>query len=147
MAPCSIGGLFGELEALYGRDVSERRLAFSRPDREIVFSADAGQLRQALVNLIKNGLEAIGTNGRVMVSAAAEDDALVLEIADDGPGLTAERRANPFVPGFTSKADGSGLGLTIVERIVNDHGGTIAAASGTATGTTFRIRLPRERRI
>ena len=146
MVPCSITGLFADLASLYGRDVAEGRLAFARPDREVSLSADAGQLRQALVNLIKNGLEVIGTNGRVVVAAMAEDDAIEIAVSDDGPGLSPEQRANLFVPGFTSKAQGSGLGLTIVERIVNDHRGTIAVDSGVGTGTRFRIRLPREPR-
>ena len=147
LAPCSITGLFADLESLYGRDVAGGRLAFARPDREVPLCADAGQLRQALVNLIKNGLEVIGAKGRIVVSATVDEEATEIAVSDNGPGLTAEQWVNLFVPGFTSKAQGSGLGLTIVERIVNDHGGTIAVDSGSGTGTTFRIRLPRERRI
>jgi signal transduction histidine kinase len=60
--------------------------------------------------------------------------------------LNAEQRANLFVPGFTTKTQGSGLGLTIVERIVSDHEGTIAVDAGRESGTTFRIRLPLTRR-
>jgi len=63
-------------------------------------------------------------------------------VADSGTGLSEEQRANLFVPGFTTKTQGSGLGLTIVERIVSDHAGTIAVDLGSGRGTTFRIRLP-----
>jgi signal transduction histidine kinase len=55
-----------------------------------------------------------------------------------------EQRASLFTPGFTTKAHGSGLGLTIVDRIVSEHGGTIAVQSDEGRGTTFVIRLPRE---
>ena len=99
-------------------------------------------MRQALVNLIKNGLEALDGGGRVVVSAGLDDAALWISVADTGPGLNDAQRAQLFVPGFTTKAHGSGLGLTIVERIVNEHHGTIAVAGGSPRGTTFRIRLP-----
>jgi signal transduction histidine kinase len=66
-----------------------------------------------------------------------------ITVSDDGPGLSPEQRAHLFVPGFTTKSAGSGLGLTIVERIVHDHRGAIAAESGPEGGTTFRIVLPR----
>src|SRR5204862_251404 len=67
-----------------------------------------------------------------------------IAISDTGPGLSAAQRAQLFVPGFTTKRLGSGLGLTIVERIVNDHHGTISVDPAAERGTTFRIRLPRE---
>lgn len=141
-APCRVSQLLADLEALYGRDVAAGRLVFTRPDEEITISADAGQIRQALVNLIHNGLEALTGEGRVTVSAADRSGALLLTVSDTGPGLSEEQRAHLFTPGFTTKAHGSGLGLTIVERIVNDHGGSISVESKTASGTTFRIRLP-----
>ena len=134
------------LETLFARDVAEGRLGFSFPKREVTFAADAGLMRQALVNLIQNGLEALDGGGRVTVSADVENATLVITASDTGPGLSAEQRANLFVPGFTTKTHGSGLGLTIVERIVNDHRGTITVDSGAARGTTFRIRLPLEPR-
>lgn len=144
--PTRLSELLTDLETLYAREVTEGRLVFSCAEREIVFPADRAQLRQALVNLIKNGLEAAGDNGRVIVSASVRDGVLEILASDTGPGLSAEQKANLFVPGFTTKAHGSGLGLTIVERIVSDHHGTIAADPGPESGTTFRIRLPLEPR-
>jgi len=69
-------------------------------------------------------------------------DALEIAVADTGPGLSEEQRRNLFAPGFTTKAHGTGLGLTIVERIVSDHGGRIEVDAGPGRGTTFRILLP-----
>jgi two-component system nitrogen regulation sensor histidine kinase NtrY len=145
-ALCDLSALMADLEALYTREVAQGRLAFSDPKTGLTLSADASQLRQALVNLIKNGLEALDGSGRVTVSAAVENAGLEIVVTDTGRGLTAEQRANLFVPGFTTKASGSGLGLAIVERIVNDHRGTITADAGEAGGTTFRIHLPLEPR-
>lgn len=141
LAPCRLSGLLADLETLYGHEVAAQRLVVTRPDGDVMLSADAGQLRQALVNLIKNGLEA-SDDGRVTLAAARNGAGLELAVSDTGPGLTVEQRAQLFVPGFTTKSHGSGLGLTIVERIVSEHGGTIAVEPGTPRGTTFRIRLP-----
>ena len=145
IAPVRLSALFADLETLYGREVAAGRLVLARDDPEFTFPADAGQLRQALVNLIKNGLES-SAEARVTVTAAANGAGLELTVADTGPGLAAEQRSQLFVPGFTTKAHGSGLGLTIVERIVHDHRGTIAVDSRPGGGTTFRIRLPQEQR-
>jgi signal transduction histidine kinase len=142
IAPCRVSQLLGDIEALYGREVSAGRLVVTRPGPEITVPADAGQIRQMLINLIKNGLEALNGDGRVTVSAQAREGALEIAVADSGTGLSEEQRANLFVPGFTTKAHGSGLGLTIVERIVSDHAGKIAVDAGPGRGTTFRIRLP-----
>ncbi len=117
-------------------------MSFARSERDVEFSADAAQLRQALVNLIKNALEATASGGCVTVSACTKNDMLEIAVADTGPGLSETQRTNLFVPGFTTKAEGSGLGLTIVERIVNDHRGTIMADDGGGPGAAFRIRLP-----
>jgi len=144
-APCDVGDLFRDLATLYSSEVSEGRLMLDAAASGAVV-ADPAQLRQALVNLIKNGLEAIDGDGRVTLAARRVDDGLEIIVADTGPGLSAEQRAHLFVPGFTTKASGSGLGLTIVERIVHDHGGTIVAEAAAEHGTLFRIHLPRKTR-
>ncbi|HYJ32704.1 MAG TPA: ATP-binding protein [Candidatus Binatia bacterium] len=144
--PCRWSGLAADLETLYGEEIRSGRLAVSPEGRALVFPADAGQIRQALVNLVRNGLDATAAGGgRVAVGACAEHSTAVITVADGGPGLTAEQRARLFTPGFTTKPEGSGLGLTIVERIVNDHGGTIDVRSGPGQGTTFTLRLPLRR--
>ncbi len=76
------------------------------------------------------------------MSAQADGGFFDFAISDDGPGLSAEQRAQLFTPGFTTKTQGSGLGLTIVERIVNEHGGAVTVSSQAGTGTTIRIRIP-----
>jgi nitrogen fixation/metabolism regulation signal transduction histidine kinase len=143
---CAMSRLIGDIETLYGREIAAGRLVVARPDREITFTADPGQIKQMLINLVKNGLEALNGDGRVTVSAALAGEALEILVSDSGPGLDEEQRKNLFVPGFTTKAQGSGLGLTIVERIVSDHQGAISVdASRPGAGTTFRIRLPLRR--
>jgi signal transduction histidine kinase len=139
----SAGALLDDLRALYAREIEEGRLAVEAIPSPIALRADAGQLRQALVNLVKNGLEAVDGTGRVVVEVRPAGPSVQFTVTDTGPGLTAEQRAGLFTPGFTTKTHGSGLGLTIVDRIVSEHGGTIAVDSHDR-GTTFTIRLPRE---
>jgi signal transduction histidine kinase len=138
--------LFESLGALYAHDVAAGRLTMQTPAPTLVCTADQAQLRQALVNLIKNGLEAIAPGGRVEVAAADAAGALEITVTDDGPGLTSAQRARLFAPGFSTKAGGAGLGLTVVERIASDHGGSIEAEAADGGGTRFRLRIPLEPR-
>ena len=144
LAPVQAAALLDDLRALYPREIEEGRLAVLALPSPITLRADAGQLRQALVNLVKNGLEAVNGEGSVTVEARPAGPNAEFAVADTGPGLTQEQRAALFTPGFTTKTHGSGLGLTIVDRIVSEHGGTIAVQSGDGRGSTFVIRLPRE---
>jgi len=143
LAPVQAAALLDDLRALYAREIEEGRLAIEPIPSPIRLRADAGQLRQALVNLVKNGLEAVDGTGRVTVEAHPAGPRVQFTVTDTGPSLTAGQRAGLFTPGFTTKTHGSGLGLTIVDRIVAEHGGTIAVDSHDR-GTTFTIRLPRE---
>jgi len=142
-APFRVSDLLNDLASLYAREVAGARLVIAPGRADVALVADAGQLKQALVNLIKNGLEALEGAGHVTVSAAASEATLELVVADNGPGLSTEHKASLFVPGFTTKSSGSGLGLTIVERIVSDHHGTIVVEDRAEGGTVFRVRLPR----
>jgi signal transduction histidine kinase len=144
--PSRWAGIAADLEILYGKEIAAGRLEVSGDGRSLVFPADAGQIRRALVNLIRNGLDAAGDAGHVRVSAAAHDSTAVLTVSDDGPGLTPEQKERLFTPGFTTKTHGSGLGLTIVERIVLEHGGAIDVRSAAAGGTDVTIRLPISRK-
>lgn len=146
LAPSSVTGILTDVETLYRHEADEGRLQVSPPSPDLSATLDAAQIRQALVNLVKNGLEATGARGRVSVAARRENGLLEIAVSDTGPGLTAEQRSRLFIPGFTTKAQGSGLGLTIVERIVNDHGGTVSVESESGNGTTIRMRLPLEKR-
>jgi len=145
LAPVRVADVLTGLRALYAGEIAAGRLTFGPEiDGGAILQADAAQLQQALVNLVKNGLEALGGGGRVTVSAHADDRTVEIAVADTGHGLSDEQKARLFVPGFTTKGHGSGLGLAVVERIVNDHRGTIAVESAPGAGTTFRIRLPLE---
>ncbi|WP_437589643.1 sensor histidine kinase [Sorangium sp. So ce1000] len=108
-------------------------------------SLDKDQFRQVLVNLIQNAAEAIPAEreGWVRVVGRACDEALILEVADNGEGIEEEHLARIFEPLFSTKLKGTGLGLAITAGIVRLHGGALEVESAPGAGTTFTIRLPR----
>jgi signal transduction histidine kinase len=105
---------------------------------------DEGRLKQVLLNLVLNGIEACPERGAVHVTTSTASDSAwgTIEVADSGSGIAPAVAAHVFDPFVTTKDTGSGLGLYIAHRIVTDHGGTIHARSRPEGGTVFSIRLP-----
>jgi signal transduction histidine kinase len=106
--------------------------------------ARAGELNQVWTNLIDNAIEAMDGKGTLRVSTRAEQDHVVIEVGDTGPGIPPEVAARAFEPFYTTKdvGQGTGLGLDIAHRIVTDrHGGTITIDSRPGN-TVLRVRLP-----
>ena len=96
-----------------------------------------------LKEVIDNAIDAAGTGGNVMITATSRGDAIVVRVADDGPGIPEEHRARVFDPFFTTKpvGQGIGLGLDLVRRIVHVHNGDVDFSSQPGR-TVFRVRLP-----
>ncbi|MFW6163037.1 MAG: two-component system sensor histidine kinase NtrB [Planctomycetota bacterium] len=118
-----------------------RDLAGDLPPVEV----DPNQIAQALQNLVLNAVQAIGTGGRITVRTAQSGGAVVLAVADDGPGIPPEDQEHVFDVFYTTREGGTGLGLNIVSRIVDEHGGHLSLDSAPGQGTTFRIALPPSR--
>jgi PAS domain S-box-containing protein len=145
--PLALHALIGEVLDLYEND---QRLQISRrfADAELNLRADAGRLRQLLHNLLKNALEAIGDQAKPrieVVTARVEDGGrhwAELVIADNGPGLPDGFGERWYEPYTSSKSRGTGLGLAVVKKIVEEHGGSIRADNRTEGGASFRLRLP-----
>ncbi|MHB8584510.1 MAG: two-component system sensor histidine kinase NtrB [Thermoplasmatota archaeon] len=106
---------------------------------------DRLQMQQAILNLLENAYEAMGSGGRITIVTRSSGDGIDLLIGDEGPGVPDEVRLRIFDPFFTTKSHGMGLGLSIVKRIVDEHGGSITVQSSPDHGTTFRIALPARR--
>jgi two-component system sensor histidine kinase HydH len=108
--------------------------------------ADAEQLRQVLLNLIRNAAQAMGGRGTVTITtrsrADTSDRGVEIAVTDCGPGITPEVRPHLFVPFFTTRAQGTGLGLAISERIVQEMGGRIEVLTAVGAGSTFSVQLP-----
>jgi two-component system NtrC family sensor kinase len=118
----------------------EQTLAADLP----LVKGDPRQLQQVVLNLVMNAIQAMEPmgGGALRVATHAERDRVVLEVADQGPGIPPEARAHVFEPFFTTKRDGTGLGLSVSYGIVAAHGGMISIARTGAEGTTFRVSLP-----
>ena len=108
---------------------------------------DANQLRQAFDNLARNAMQAMPAGGRLTIRCSADDNFVMLSVSDSGCGIKPENMQKIFRPFFTTKDAGTGLGLMIVERIVREHGGSLAVDSRENAGTTFTISLPRRFRL
>jgi nitrogen fixation/metabolism regulation signal transduction histidine kinase len=103
---------------------------------------DREQIKRLLNNLIKNAEEAAHPQPcAVAITTGVKGERIVLEISDNGPGLTPEMQAQLFQPNFTTKRGGSGLGLVMIKRIVEEHGGAITVESQAGQGTRFRISI------
>jgi signal transduction histidine kinase len=129
-----------------------RRYAPSLPP----IQADRERLEQALTNLVLNAIEAMPTGGTLSIGLNPDDHSppigplspegtygwLIITISDTGPGIPLDAQQRIFDPFFTTKTRGTGLGLTVTQRVIEEHGGTIGVASEVGKGTTFTIRLP-----
>ena len=126
LAPMSVVPLLTEVAAELRRDPALRGLRFEVEGESPRIRGDVELLRGAFINLAMNGAQAAGRKGLVRVTVAAGDGACEVRIADTGPGIREEIRDKVFDPFFTTKHRGSGLGLPVVKRVVEAHGGEIA---------------------
>ncbi len=106
--------------------------------------ADPVRLTQALLNVMINAMQAVERRGRIEVSAAIANGALAVGVRDSGPGIPPEKLAAIFDPYFTTKSEGSGLGLWIAQQIVSAHGGSLQAHNAPEGGAIFTMLLPVE---
>lgn len=147
------GSVCAVLEAtlrLLGPDLERRHITLQRAFPEAVpeIFLDGQQLEQVFFNLIRNAMDAVSDGGRIGLTITTDDAWVDVSILDNGAGIPPELLGRIFDPYVTTKAKGNGLGLMIVRRIVQAHGGTITCASHAGQGTCFTLRFPRaERRI
>jgi len=103
--------------------------------------ADPSQIRQILLNLVRNAREAMASGGTISIATRGKDGAAV-EVSDTGPGIDPARLARIFDPFFTTKDRGTGLGLALAQEIAREHAGELTCSSTPGRGTTFTLRLP-----
>ncbi len=107
---------------------------------------DTAQIKQSLINLMKNSMHAMSTGGELVIKTGEAGGGVWVSLTDTGGGIPQEQIKRIFEPYYTTKEKGSGLGLMIVQRIVRDHDGRLELMSHGGKGTTFRIWLPQEER-
>lgn len=103
---------------------------------------DTTKFRQAIFNLIRNSIEAIGSDGHITIRTYFEDLSICLQVEDNGPGIPEEFLPTLFDPFVTHKKEGTGLGLAITKNVLHAHNGTIQVCSKEGKGTVFTMKLP-----
>jgi two-component system nitrogen regulation sensor histidine kinase NtrY len=138
--------IFARLQRLLANDLAARdiHLTTSLDPETLEIAADIELLDQALINLVRNAIEALRDtpDGRIGLSAHRDPDGRVaIVVADNGPGIAPDQREKIFVPFFTTKRQGSGVGLTLVRQIATAHGATVDVSSTPGGGATVSMRI------
>jgi signal transduction histidine kinase len=144
----NLNELIREMTALL-RDAANRHAISMRADLDEslpTIAADRVQMQQVLINLMLNGIEAMkDTSGELTVRSGKSDDGqILLSVSDLGVGLPAEKIDQVFDAFFTTKTQGTGMGLSISRRIIESHGGRMWACANTGRGATFQFTIPTE---
>ncbi|GAE07505.1 ATP-binding protein [Paenibacillus sp. JCM 10914] len=111
-------------------------------DEAIYVIMDRDKMIQVLINLIRNAFQAMDQTGAVKLSLRKEASTAIVEVEDTGIGIDQESLTRIFDPFYTTKEEGTGLGLSLCQKIVEDHGGRITVQSERGVGTTFTIFIP-----
>ncbi|WP_372814436.1 ATP-binding protein [Paenibacillus sp.] len=119
-------------------------IEFQRRAAETEIYCDENQIKQVFINLIQNALEVTPVDGRVAIDIDSDADGVAIAIRDEGPGIPEDKLRKLGEPFFTTKENGTGLGLTVSYNIIENHGGRIQVNSIVGQGTTFTIRIPFE---
>jgi len=133
--------------ALLGRQLADRGISVSfdlratNPNVE----CDEEQMTQVILNIMMNALQVLDRGGRIELRTRDSGNALAIDVADNGPGIAPHERAQVFDAFFFKREGGVGLGLAIVQQIVQAHGGSIEVAESEQAGALFQIRIPRQR--
>jgi signal transduction histidine kinase len=148
LAPASLNDVVRETLDLLRPELENRGLHLKeKMERRLPMAPlDGGQMKQVLVNLIKNAMQAMTRGGVLTLQTGSAGDWVWVEVSDTGGGIAQDKINHIFEPFYTTKKKGTGLGLMIVQRIVRQHGGKIELESRVGQGTTFRIRLPMHER-
>jgi signal transduction histidine kinase len=129
---------------MLGSQAEKKRVEINcdQADTPVIATCDQEQITQVLLNLLLNAMQILPEGGRIEVAVRQEGETTVLEVADNGPGISAAQREQVFDPFFTQRPGGVGLGLAVVRQIVAGHGGEIKMLESISGGALFRIRLP-----
>ncbi len=144
--PVDLAAVVAETVDVFAGDPTAAGVAIERTLARSPVECDADQLRQVLWNLLTNAAQAMRESGRgkrIRVACAPEPrGGATVAVEDDGPGIPAEDLPRIFTPFFTTKGNGTGLGLAVVQRIVDAHGGSVSVRAGAGGGARFEVRLP-----
>jgi signal transduction histidine kinase len=144
-APEPVNALVGALAGFVRADLALKqvKLEVDLADGDPIAFIDAAQIRQCLINLVRNASEAVASKGggSVTLRTRRVGDGITIAVIDDGPGIAPDVLPRMFDPFFSTKEGGSGLGLALTQQIVKDHGGDLAVESTLGRGTTFTVSV------
>jgi signal transduction histidine kinase len=136
----ALNSAINEVVRTLAHDIEEKKLRVETGGDTVAIEADEQLLRQVLFNLLLNGIQAVGENGRLQISTRClSADEAAFEVRDDGPGVPPEHRQEIFKPYFTTNQTGTGLGLAVVQQIILAHGWEIQCLANEPKGALFRI--------
>ncbi|MDF1614335.1 PAS domain-containing sensor histidine kinase [Desulfurivibrio dismutans] len=144
---CDLNVIIQRAIPLLTTDLEKRRIELVQDLQPLApVIADPGELEQVIINLVINGMQAIGQDGRIRISTNAREQKVLLVVADNGPGIPTESRPRLFDPFYSTKpvGEGTGLGLSICAGIIGELGGTIEAADAREGGAALQVTLPAE---
>jgi len=142
----SVRSLMSDLAAFIAPECAKKGVRLDlRLDGPEFARLDGFQLKQAVLNLVLNALQATPEGGHVRVRTGGDEACLVVAVVDDGEGMTPETRDKAFTPFFTTREEGTGLGLPLVLRVAEEHGGSVDIATAPGQGTTVTMSLPAPR--
>jgi PAS domain S-box-containing protein len=142
--PIDLNELVKQILALVSVEATAKHIRLETAfENKLWINGDPDLLKQAILNVINNGLEAMQAGGTLTTRTACDDDECLLTVGDAGPGIPVEIQNRVFQLYFTTKENGSGIGLATTFRVVQLHNGTIDFTSEPGQGTTFRLRFPR----
>jgi two-component system, NtrC family, sensor kinase len=142
----SLNAIVDDLVGFVRKDLANRHvvLATELDPEDPIGNIDANQIRQCLINLVRNAADAVSVrgSGRVVVRTRGARGRVEVAVEDDGVGIAGEQLPRLFEPFFSTKKGGTGLGLALTQQIIQDHGGEIHVASRVGRGTTFTLSVP-----
>ena len=141
---CDLSRLLEEVFQVHRREIREKGIVVRDEQLvpKIITYVDSGQIRQVFLNLLRNAVDAMPRGGEIALTLLLEDRYIIFSLADEGEGIPAQIFDRVYDLFFTTKKAGTGLGLTICRKIVQDHGGEIILESTEGKGTTVTVKLP-----
>jgi signal transduction histidine kinase len=140
----TIDGMFSKCKLLMESNISNNiKITTNVNPEDIAIVADYAQVEQILINLIKNAIEALSNKkkGTIHLKAFYADDGTIIQVEDDGTGISGDIIEDIFVPFYTTKESGSGIGLSLSKQIMQNHNGTISVNSAPGKGSEFTLKF------
>ena len=139
-SPVVLGSVISDVVRALKSDLEDKTIKLERIEEDLTINADQQLLRQALFNLLMNAIQAVDPQGQIqIVTCKSNPQEACFEIRDNGPGVPVEQRKEIFRPYFTTRQQGTGLGLAVVQQIVMAHGWEVEYRPQTERGAVFRV--------